>query len=541
MGEKMKPLVNIPRFITFLLFALSCFSQANETLRYNYQYSCNKERIVVGRCRHDSDMPGVAPTKPENDYCQVSYPDRPKQGGFTVETVELRGDVLKKLTACGAFGQQEAVGQVSDSNANDANAEFKVGKAYFDKNDYANAAEHFKRSTTIDRSAFLSYLYLGITDYDLKQYVAAIDALKVTVDMVPAMPEGHYWLGVSYTGLTQYTSAESELREAIRLNADFQQAYTWLGITLSQQKKYPDAIESFEHALRQKPDDGSALYSMGLTYARMGQKENAMQAYRNVATIDPKLAENLLAEINGATDGLQTANKGNSPTAVSKPVAGGTDALVAKAKAFFDAKDYPKAIEACNRAIALDAKNPDAHFYLAMSYDQSEQWDSALKAWNNYIPMVQPWPSEFILLGDANRNLGHYDEALKAYQKALELKPDAKVSSGVYYWIGVTYNHMKRYDQAVTALLDSIRLNSNYHHARKELGQSYMFLGRNDDGIASFKEAIRLKPNDAEAHYLLGIAYAVAGMKAEAMQEYKKLQTLDKTWGDKLLKGINQP
>src|SRR5438105_15330024 len=99
----MKPLEISFRSLPFILLATSVFSQASETLRYKYEYTCNKERVVVGRCRHDSDMPGVAPTKPENDYCQVSYPDRPKQGGFTVETVELRSDVIKKLTSCGAM------------------------------------------------------------------------------------------------------------------------------------------------------------------------------------------------------------------------------------------------------------------------------------------------------------------------------------------------------------------------------------------------------------------------------------------------------
>ena len=53
-------------------------TRAEPTLRYNYGYVCNQERVVVGHCRHDSDMPGVAPTTPEDDYCQAYYPDRPR-------------------------------------------------------------------------------------------------------------------------------------------------------------------------------------------------------------------------------------------------------------------------------------------------------------------------------------------------------------------------------------------------------------------------------------------------------------------------------
>jgi len=79
------------------------FIQREQTLRYNFNYTCNGERVVVNRCRKDSDLPGSPPTQPKDDYCLVYYPDRPKQGGFVVQTTELRSDLIKKLQPCGAF------------------------------------------------------------------------------------------------------------------------------------------------------------------------------------------------------------------------------------------------------------------------------------------------------------------------------------------------------------------------------------------------------------------------------------------------------
>jgi len=43
----------------------------------------------------------MQPTPPQNDYCLVYYPDRPKNGGFMVQTTELHSDVVKKLQTCG--------------------------------------------------------------------------------------------------------------------------------------------------------------------------------------------------------------------------------------------------------------------------------------------------------------------------------------------------------------------------------------------------------------------------------------------------------
>ena len=54
------------------------FARAEPTLRYNYDYVCNRGLRIVVRdtVGADSDMPGVAHTTPEDDYCQVYYPDR---------------------------------------------------------------------------------------------------------------------------------------------------------------------------------------------------------------------------------------------------------------------------------------------------------------------------------------------------------------------------------------------------------------------------------------------------------------------------------
>ena len=62
-----------------LLAAIPGAALAQQTLRYNYEYVCNSERVVVGHCRADSDIPGSIPTRPESDYCDVYYPDRPRK------------------------------------------------------------------------------------------------------------------------------------------------------------------------------------------------------------------------------------------------------------------------------------------------------------------------------------------------------------------------------------------------------------------------------------------------------------------------------
>ena len=90
-------------------------SPVQQTFRYNVEYKCGGETVVIAHCRKDSDLPGSVPTRPEEDYCQAYYPDRPKRNGFTAMAVELRGDLIKKLQACGALAANEPQNQPTAS------------------------------------------------------------------------------------------------------------------------------------------------------------------------------------------------------------------------------------------------------------------------------------------------------------------------------------------------------------------------------------------------------------------------------------------
>ena len=61
-----------------------------QTIQFNKNFTCNGERQSVASCFDDSDAAG----------CMVMYPDRPLRGGFTVQEVEKRGDVIKKIQGC---------------------------------------------------------------------------------------------------------------------------------------------------------------------------------------------------------------------------------------------------------------------------------------------------------------------------------------------------------------------------------------------------------------------------------------------------------
>jgi len=70
------------------------------------------------------------------------------------------------------------------------------------------------------------------------------------------------------------------------------------------------------------------------------------------------------------------------------------------------------------------------------------------------------------------------------------------------------------------------------------LGAEYFRRKQFSEAEHMIREAIRLDPNLAEAHYLLGKIYLALKRKGSAIEQYKKLQSLDARLSSKLYREI---
>ena len=510
-----------------------------QQLRFNYPYACNKERIVVVRCRKESDMPGYPTTRPEEDYCHVEYPDRPLRGGLTPFEASLRSDVIKQLQSCGAFATPAAGTSGQRSGADESVAVFKVGDRYYKEGNYEKALEYFKESNKIAVSSAATIM-TGISQYQLKMFPEAIVSLKETIRMAPDNPEVHYWLGMAYKDLgiakkdsKQYDLAVPEFREAIRLRPDYHVAHTWLGAVLFIQHKYADAAAMLQQALRLKPDDSTAKYLLGFAYVRLGQKANAMQVYREMsANSDPKLVADLLAEI-------------NKPAAAKTvpPPPGTAEYFLAEGNRHRDAKEYTRAIEQYRKAIALKPDLTGAQLNLGFAYYQLEDFQSALPPFKKAATLDPKDDDNQFWLGVTYYKLEQYASALTTLKEAIRLDPKSPYS---HYNLGETYLYgMKDYAKAEREYLEAIRLKPDYDLAYNQLGLAYLWQDKFADALQRFQTAFELKGASPEGSptYLqnIGLAQASLGNKAEAMNIYRTLQKSDAVKARELLAFINDP
>ncbi len=103
--------------------------------------------------------------------------------------------------------------------------------------------------------------------------------------------------------------------------------------------------------------------------------------------------------------------------------------------AYVGAKKYPEAVDAYEKAVKLKPDNALYHAGLANAYAKSNQPDKAVA---EYQAAAQADPANaaanYFNMGAVYTNTGKVDDAITAFNKTIELKPDR---ADAYYWKGV--------------------------------------------------------------------------------------------------------
>ena len=106
--------------------------------------------------------------------------------------------------------------------------------------------------------------------------------------------------------------------------------------------------------------------------------------------------------------------------------------------------------------------------------------------------------------------------------------------------LGHTYLKAQKDREAIKAFKEAIKLNPNMAETHYGLGFSNFRLGRFKDAADAFKRAINLQPRMAKAHYGLSLAYQELNNTSGVLEEYKILETLDKSLAKKLAQTFPQ-
>jgi len=187
--------------------------------------------------------------------------------------------------------------------------------------------------------------------------------------------------------------------------------------------------------------------------------------------------------------------------------------------------DYDQATQFLNTAMELAAKLQDNRFealcfnanaLVAAALGKNEE---AILAYQRAVELapenVSPWNN----LGNLHSKLEQFEEAAAAYQKAVEQNPADPLS-----WAGLGEAHSKlgRHEEAIFAYRKNLELDPENSHTWIGLGDVYAAEGQWDDTLAAYQKGLAIEPSNARVWNELGALHYNAAAHDEALSDYAR-------------------
>jgi tetratricopeptide (TPR) repeat protein len=216
---------------------------------------------------------------------------------------------------------------------------------------------------------------------------------------------------------------------------------------------------------------------------------------------------------------------------------------------YVDQGKFAQAVDAYQKALKVKPDYNGAYLPLAFSLARLNRYPESIDIYKETLKR-DPGPEVYNNLSFAYNHSGRYQEAVDASLQAIKMLGETgeayklgfqernEIRSYAYKNLGNAYNGLKRYDEAANALKKSSEIEPKNASAHFNLGLTLYNAGRYSEAIESYKEVIKLRPNLAQAYFNLALTYYAVNDKNQARAQYETLKGLDAEMAKQLYDAI---
>ena len=303
----------------------------------------------------------------------------------------------------------------------------------------------------------------------------------------------------------------------------------WLGITRSRIFFGPDGGQKDEHAFsipRSEFKEAKVSKDHKVNYLTIISKEKrnqefAIGCFGNTHDIDDMFSPVLNYAVLACNDFDAGVKEFQQLTAKVQPRKSEQDTTVADLLGTNSKTSTPESPDKIPKEEATgDAKT---FFNLGKTHLKLQLYDEAIKAFKQAIQIRADYAEAYNGLGDAYLYSEHYQEAITAYTQAIKLNPDF---AEAYNGLGLAYSDIFQPEEALKALQQAIKLQPKSPLNFYFIGLTYKKLGKRKEAIEALRETVRLNPKFADAYEALGDLYFGSKEYAAAVETYRSLVQL---------------
>ncbi len=304
--------------------------------------------------------------------------------------------------------------------------------------------------------------------------------------------------------------AVKELRASLEINPSSPDAHFNLAIALIQERKWDEAEQELKRvagiaaALAEMPQKADATGPN--PYAEMGKR---------------------IAEVRAKVPALKLRDAGDKALAEKK---------------------FDEAIASYQQAVKIDADDPDLYYNLSLAQANAKKYDEAGETIDKALK-IKPAETAFLDMkkrvadfklneslnqargileaGDQLYKSGDYAGALKKYEEARGLVPEAR-QSGIWAQVGRSYAQLKNHEEAIKAFNKAIEISPDDPTYRKALAQYYMNEKKYDEALNLYADPRTAGSDPADKlMFNMGMAQNKAGNAEVAMLAFERAMKIN--------------
>jgi serine/threonine protein kinase/Flp pilus assembly protein TadD len=343
---------------------------------------------------------------------------------------------------------------------------------------------------------YLKARYMEMNQQDSKDLESAITAYKDVTKVEPTLFFAHMGLARCY--LSQFRIARNPkslqqamdaAQQAVQLDDLSPDAHTVLGEVYENEKNKEKSLTELKRAANLAPFSDTAYRNLGDAYSRNGQEQEFVHEYGNAINLNPHnvLNQNALAN------------------------------------AYFNFGDTANALSAFQKVVEMFPDSELGYEGMGSVYLRDGKWEAAIGQLQKALTLSPDGPT-YSNLGTAHFFLKHYDEAVRMYQKAVQIDQ----SQDEEFWgnLGDAYRWSGQNDESRAAYKRAIVLAKMTAAQPSDLlGDLSLYYAKMGDQVQAMQDihAARSKaPKDVQIMYSEGQVYALLGQPTKAIAAYRR-------------------
>ncbi|RIB03097.1 kinase-like domain-containing protein [Gigaspora rosea] len=301
------------------------------------------------------------------------------------------------------------------------------------------------------------FLYQKMGEYD-----KSLECLKKSKKIDSSCAKTLYLRGLTYEKMDKFEKSLKSLNKALEIDPNYVAALKCRGSVYCKMGRYEQSLKDLTKVIEEiDPNEAGALNNRGLTYQAMKKYELSLLDLNKSLEIRP----NDLGTLN---------NRGITYN-------------------WLALADFDKALEIepnNDKALKIESNNDKANCDLI---DRDlEKYEELLKNLNESLKIDQNDASAF-----NSRGIIYNLLAIADFNKALEIEPNDHKAT-ILNNCGLAFRDLGKYEESVKAFTESLEIRPNNLITLSNCGITYLLMKKYEDSFDCLNQALEIKPNDTK-------------------------------------------